>query len=422
MIGELNPSWVYFVTKSDKSQHLDAGERQTYRVEPKIISPRVLLMGGIVDAWPELLATERRLMACVNANPGITQKELGERLDVPQQTVSRQINDLLARGLLAGGERVSQGRRGQPSLTLTINPERIFSLGVSIMADAVSVMLVDLGGSERGYRRYRPSTMSRAAVLEQVEIGLAELTAAAGLDPAQVLGIGIGITGFFRADRRSFNTPLMLDEWALVDVAAIFSGHFGRPAWADNDGNVAAVGESLVGVGRWAPTFAYLYIATGFGGGAIVDGAMLAGRHGNAGEYATMLPPQLYPSPTLELLRQTMALRGVEFADVSALLEGFDIDLPGVDEWIAKVTDSLSLVCGACVGVLDPDAIVLGGRIPTALAERLIPLVTVPIVPRRGEGREAVPIVAAAAPGDATALGAAVLPLQIRIFGGAPAR
>jgi len=374
-------------------------------------------MTASAEAWPELLATERRMLAFANANPGVTQKELGALLDVPQQTASRQINDLLARGLLLGGERVSRGQRGQPSLTLRINPDRVFSLGVSIMADAISVMLVDMTGRERGYRRYRPPVMSREAVLERAAVGLADLTEAARIDPARVLGIGIGITGFIRHDRRSFNTPRSLDEWADVDIAAIFAERFGRPAWADNDGNVAAVGESLVGVGRWAPTFAYLYIATGFGGGAIVNGAPLYGRHGNAGEYATMLPPLLYPSPTLELLRQTMALRGVEFADVSALVEGFDIDMPGVDEWIAKIADSLSLVCGACVGVLDPDAIVLGGRIPTILAERVIPNITIPVVPRRGEGRELIPIVPAAAPGDATALGAAVLPLQRCIFG-----
>lgn len=374
-------------------------------------------MSGSVEGWPDLLATERRMLAFVNANPGVTQKALGERLDVPQQTVSRQINDLLARGLLRGGDRVSEGRRGQPSLTLALNPDRIFSLGVSIMADAVSVMLVDMAGNERGYRRYRPPVMQREVVLDHVGQGLAELTAEAGIDPARVPGIGVGITGFIRPDRRSFNTPRMLDEWAAVDVAAIFAGRFGRSAWADNDGNVAAVGETLVGVGRWASSFAYLYIATGFGGGAVVDGALLHGRHGNAGEYATMLPPLLYPSPTLELLRQTMALRGVEFADVSALVEGFDIDAPGVDEWIAKVTDSLSLVCGACVGLLDPDAIVLGGRIPAMLAARVIPHIVIPTVPRRGETRETIPIVPAAAPGDATALGAAMLPLQMRIFG-----
>lgn len=370
----------------------------------------------MIDRWPELLPNERRILNQVQISPGVTQREIGNILDVPQQTVSRQINDLLERGLLRAGDRVSGGQRGHPSLSLTIEPDALYSLGVSIMADAISMMLVDLTGRERGYRLYHPGVMSRAMVLDTVARGLDELAGEAGIEPQRIPGIGIAITGFL-SSRHTFNTPRSLDEWADIDVAAPFAERFGRPAWADNDGNAAAIGESLVGAGRWAQSFAYLYIATGFGGGVIANGTLLSGRHGNAGEYGTMLQPGLHPNPSLELLRQTMALRGTEYADVSTLLENFDIDAPGVSEWIAKVSDSLSFVCGASMGILDPDAIVLGGRIPKSLAARLIPHIVIPDFRRRGQGREMIPIVPAEAQGDATALGAAVMPLHMHIFG-----
>jgi predicted NBD/HSP70 family sugar kinase len=53
----------------------------------------------------------------------------------------------------------------------------------------------------------------------------------------------------------------------------VFEASFGRASWADHDGNVAAIGESLVGGGRWARSFAYLYIATGLGGGLVIVSA-----------------------------------------------------------------------------------------------------------------------------------------------------
>lgn len=363
-----------------------------------------------------LSAAERRILAFVLANPEATQTEAGLATGIPQQSVSRLVKDLLSRGFLLGGERTSRGRRGQPSITLSINPDRFFSLGVSIMADAVAVMLVDMAGAERGYRVYRPATMSRGAVLACVRSGLEDLTGVLGVRPQQVFGIGVGITGFVLPDDRSFNTPRSLDDWANIDVAAVFREAFGRPAWADNDGNVAAIGESLVGVGKWARSFAYLYISTGFGGGVIADGRLLRGRHGNAGEFASMLPPMIYPSPTLELLRQTMAWRGIGYENVSDLLENFSVDQPGVAEWVDKVADSLTLVCGSCNAVLDPCAIVLGGRLPRALAELLIPRIAFYSVPRRGVARDHPPVVPAAAPGDATTLGAATMPLKLCIF------
>lgn len=363
-----------------------------------------------------MLPSERRILGFVQANPGVTQREIGIPLDLPQQTLSRHINNLVELGLLQGGDRLSGGRRGQPSLSLSVAPERLYSLGISILADTVSVMLVDLGGNPRGYRTYRPEVMSREAVLRAAADGLEELARAAHITTDRVPGIGIALTGFLSASH-TFNTPRSLDEWADIDAAAVFAERFERPAWADNDANASAVGENLVGVGRWARNFAYLAFGAGFGGGVIADGALLTGRHGNAGEFGAMLQPGFHLSPSLELLRRTMAQHGAAYPDISAMLEDFNVQAPGVAEWVAQIADSLSYVCAAILAILDPDAIVLGGRMPRALAELLSPRIVFPDYRRRGVGREPPRIVPADAPGDAAALGAAMLPLQMRVFG-----
>lgn len=369
-----------------------------------------------VEAWPAVSATERQLLSLVSAGGEVTQSDLVARTELSQQTVSRVIGDLVERGLLVQGPRLSRGRRGQPSARLSLNRERLFMLGVSIMADAVSAMLVDFEGSERSYFFAQPALMSRAAVLEAVRCGFERMCADTGIDPARVLGIGIGITGFALADGRSFNPPRSLDDWAGVDIAAIFEEAFQRPAWADNDGNVAAVGESLVGVGRWARNFAYMYVATGFGGGLIVDGRLMRGAHGNAGEFAGILPSHLYVSPTLELLRHCFAADGQKFETIADMLERMSIDAPAVDSWLGKIGDSLSLVCSACAAVVDPQAIVIGGRLPRPLAERMIERIDLRQAPRRGIDRPQPRILASEATGDVTALGAAILPLKQRFF------
>jgi len=116
-------------------------------------------------------------------------------------------------------------------------------------------------------------------------------------------GIGVAITGFFVGRGARVNPPEALEDLALIDLDAVLYEAFRLPVWIENDGAAAAIGESLLGVGRWAPSFAYLYFATGFGGGLIVDGAPVRGAHGNAGEFSSVLPPPLFERPTLELLR-----------------------------------------------------------------------------------------------------------------------
>ena len=186
--------------------------------------------------------------------------------------------------------------------------------------------------------------------------------------------------------------------------------------WIENDGNAAAIGESLVGVGRWAKDFVYLYIATGLGGGVILDGEMVRGEFGNAGEVAQLLPPRIYPHPNLDLLRKLICKHGVEVNTVSELVERFDPEWPGVDEWISRVRDSLCLIASASAALLDPEVIVIGGRIPRSLAEKVIPHIEVYDQRRRSDPRPLPQVVVAEAEGDSAAIGAAALTFHSYFF------
>ena len=66
-----------------------------------------------------------------------------------------------------------------------------------------------------------------------------------------------------------YNTPSPLDDWALIALDRLFEERLDMPVWVENDGNAAAVGESLVGIGRIYDNFAYLFIDTLIGGASL---------------------------------------------------------------------------------------------------------------------------------------------------------
>lgn len=185
----------------------------------------------------------------------------------------------------------------------------------------------------------------------------------------------------------------------------------------DNDGSVAAAGEAMLGVGRRHRDFAYLYLSYGLGGGLVIDGKVLRGARGNAGEFAGMLPAQLLERATLELLRELLAEDGVELPDIRALLAAYDPRWPAIERWLARSAPGVSLIVSAITAVCDPEAIVFGGRLPADLAHRLIAAVRIDNQPRRGQARPIPLLLPAEAPADACAIGAATLPLQARYFG-----
>lgn len=364
----------------------------------------------------ELTQSERRILGLVFRQGALTQANLVEGTELTQQSISRIINRLTDGGLLEPGERMASGRRGYPSATVKIVPGFTFALGVSVMTDAVSIALTNFAGSVLYECKQAFATMQMANVLAWIEASFHQIKTEHVPQGATFAGVGIGIPGSFIGTAPGFNTPLLLEEWAGIDVERVLSDRFGMPVWADNDGNVAALGESMIGVGRWAQNFAYLYIAAGVGGGVILNGGLWRGRHGNAGEFAGGLPPDIYPFPNLELLRQLVAKDGEGFATIHDMLERFDPNWPAITHWIARVHDSLSIIASNATAILDLDAIVLGGRMPRVLAQKVIPQIEFYDQKRRAIPRPTARLVPSEAMGDAAAIGAALLPLKHRYF------
>jgi predicted NBD/HSP70 family sugar kinase len=335
-----------------------------------------------------------------------------------QQSVSRIVGELVDRGALRFGEKAASGRRGQPSSQVEVVPEYAYSLGVGLMTDAMSVVLMDFAGRVIDYRMTEMAAMTRSAVLERLEIALGDFVTARRIDRDRIFGVGVGISGYCLDGNSRYNTVHALDDWAMVELDRTFSDLLGIPAWVENDGNAAAIGESLLGVGRTHPSFVYIFIAAGVGGGVVINHELMRGRHGNAGEVALILPKNIYMHPSLETLRQTLARRGVAVDGISDLVRRFDPNWPGVDEWVERTRDSFSLMASSIAALVDPDAIVLGGRIPRALAEKVIPHIEIYDNTRRAEPRPFPRILMSETTQDACAIGAASMPLKRYFFSG----
>lgn len=113
---------------------------------------------------------------------------------------------------------------------------------------------------------------------------VAELAAGAGV---RVEAVGLGIPGFVDRGgvaRQAPNLPSVID----VDLPAALRAATGRPVRADNDANCAAWAAHRVDAPE-ASTVVAVTLGTGIGGGLVVDGRLLRGAHGFAGEPGHMV-------------------------------------------------------------------------------------------------------------------------------------
>lgn len=377
---------------------------------------RCISFSRIVVKFQSPSDSERRVLKEVLRDRESTHAKIMRSTRMSQQTVSRLVNELSSRGTLVPGRKISDGQRGQPRATVELNSDYALSLGVSLMTDAMSVLLMNFAGDVVDYRQTMMPSMSRKAVFTELHRITDAFFADRSLDRERLTGVGVGISGYNLNGSTRFNPPRQLDEWAMVELDHLFTQELDLPAWVENDGNAAAVGEAFLGAGRKLDNFVYVFIAAGIGGGVISNHRLLRGVHGNGGEVGLILPRDMHQMPTLATLQQAIGRAGVHVDGISDMIERFDPKWPGIDEWLERSRDPLSQIASSIAALLDPDAIVIGGRVPQALAARLIPAIELYDDSRRAEPRPLPRIVLSETKVDACAIGAAMLPLENRFF------
>ena len=96
-------------------------------------------------------------------------------------------------------------------------------------------------------------------------------------------GVGIGAPNGNQHSGTIVQAPNL--PWRTdVPLAAMLQERLGIPCTLGNDANAAALGEWRYGAGRGIDDLLVVTLGTGLGSGLIVDGRLLLGPHGNAGE------------------------------------------------------------------------------------------------------------------------------------------
>lgn len=355
----------------------------------------------------------RRILTLVRRHGGASRSALIRETGLSGTAVFRASEELEAAGLVRAGESVAAGR-GQPSAMIHIVPDTVFSLGLSVMTDRADMVLLDLAGEVRAQREVTAPGMDRDAIL-------AAAAAFAHEQPCcdRIAGIGVAIAGFFTAPRVTNPSP-ELDGWALLDLEAVVGKRLGLPAMVENIANAAAMGERLLGAGAAHDSFCYVNVAAGLGAGIVVDGQLMRGRHGNAGEIAGLFHFAGRPIPNLQHLAAHLARHGVTCTGMSDLIARFDPAWAGVATWLDEQRPAYAWLFQMLRYTLDCEAIILGGRLPRWLAERIVTDVAWPEItlPERRGVRAPATILAAARldPELAAPLGAAAMILHRALF------
>ena len=157
------------------------------------------------------------------------------------------------------------------------------------------VIGVDLGGTntvfgivnQRGDVLYDNSIRTQDYTTPEsfVEAGVACLKPlvemVGGITSIKAMGIGAPNSNYYRG---TIEFAPNLPWKGIVPLADMFSQALGIPVKMTNDANAAALGEMIYGVARGMKNFIVITLGTGVGSGIVVDGRLVYGSDGFAGE------------------------------------------------------------------------------------------------------------------------------------------
>lgn len=157
-------------------------------------------------------------------------------------------------------------------------------VGVDIGGTKVLAGVVDDEG--RVTRTARRATPGRRVQAQQVEDALVEAILEAA-DSRPLAGVGVAAAGFVdSAGERVMFAPHL--PWQGQPLRATLEERLGCRVALDNDANCAALAEWTYGAARGAASALMITMGTGIGGAILLDGRVLRGSNGMAGEFGHM--------------------------------------------------------------------------------------------------------------------------------------
>jgi predicted NBD/HSP70 family sugar kinase len=205
--------------------------------------------------------------------------DLARTSGLTRVTVSDLVGELVGEGLVEELGAPTESRVGKPPTLVGLAADSAHIVGIDLSADdRMTGAVINLVGQVQARHELEIRGAKGADAVALVHRLAADLIA---LTDRPVLGIGVGSPGVVDAGGTVIDAPNL--AWVDTPLSASLAAEFGLPVVVANDANTAALGEHTFGQ-TGDGGLMVLRVGTGVGAGLVLQGALLHGHRGAAGE------------------------------------------------------------------------------------------------------------------------------------------
>jgi predicted NBD/HSP70 family sugar kinase len=313
----------------------------------------------------------------------MTQVELAENTGLSTATVSNLVRQMVDEDIFETKATIRNGRRAS---LVALTRRQGIGVGVHIERRHLRIVLMDFAKVLLSERQMPLALNHRPdSTIERILVLIKEMVSAIGAAIDEIVGIGLAVGAPLDFRTHSVAIPGILRGWEGMDLTSAFTTAFNVPVTVDNDSNAAAYTEMRIGSATGIDNYVYIHADDGVGAGIVVNGRLMRGVTGLAGEIGHV---QVDPLGSICSCGNRGCLNTVVDEDrlVSLLsvthgnmtLEDLVTLAKNGDPGCRRVVSDAALRIGSvaanlCICV-DPEIVVLGGILSTTAEVFLDPL------------------------------------------------
>ncbi len=249
-------------------------------------------------------------------------------------------------------------------------PSSAFGIGIDIGGTKTCAVVVDDGGNVIG-TPVEAQTGRERQPSEIVDTLVSVYDAATKLVPGAsiIRSLGLAVATTLDENGRLVTCP-NLPTMGGFNLKQEMERRVGRAVVVENDANCQAYGEWRAGAAQGFETCCVAALGTGFGIGIIIDGCILRGAHGSAGEVCYSPAPDGRNvediASGLGVAAEYKKRTGWQADAREVAVRARNGDIEAIEIW-REFGETLGFALSYVVNILDPGVIVIGGSLSNAL-------------------------------------------------------
>lgn len=228
-------------------------------------------------------ANKKIILKLIKVNHQISRSELSKKTGLTPPSITRIVDDLISKDGLVESLGVGDSSGGRPPVIVKFKNENNYIIGIDLGATYIRGCLVDLDANFISEIQV-PTELEKGfySTLDKV-VGVINKLQKRKDCHMKIWGIGLGVAGLVNGETGVIESSPDFG-WSNVDLRKELEKKLDLPFFYDNSTRLMALGELNMGVKEIQKNFAVINIGYGIASGLVIEGNLVKGHKGFAGE------------------------------------------------------------------------------------------------------------------------------------------